>query len=529
MFDLLIKNGTLIDGTGAPRFQADVAVKDGLIAEIAPHIEGEAEKVIDAAGLIVSPGFIDVHTHSDGPILLDSTTGYNHLEDGATTELAGQCGGMAAPFYGEGTWLDIPKDEYARITESYTSYFEYIEKLKLGANMAFFAGQGNIRGKVMGLGPGTPDEEQLQQMRDLMAEAMECGCLGFSTGLVYTPSVFAGTEEIVEIAKVAHQYGGVYTTHIRGEGDQLMESLEEALHIGRVSGIPVNISHIKVIGHHNEGMSKQVIELLEKNMAEGMSITADQYPFTGGSAPLVSQLPPKFLTKGRLEGVHALRDPELRKQALWSIFNEAAEFESNIYSAGFDGSLISGAAKTPQYVGKTLGEIAREENRDPFDVCVDILDQNDATVQGIYFSQNESDLLNFLRQPWVMAGSDWSDYGPVVDSERRSGSHPRAMATMVRRLELIRDNGLWTLEDAIYRMTGMAAETYHLPEIGKLKKGLHADITIFDYKNLKCNADYDYPFRHNDGIEYVIVNGGVAVEHGRFTGLKNGKVLKKAK
>lgn len=345
MYDLIIKNGTLIDGTGAPRFKADIAVSDGIIVKIAPNLEGEAKRVLDAGGLIVSPGFIDTHTHSDSSILAPNVTGYNHLEDGATTEIAGQCGTFVAPYYGEYTPNPyITEEKLAEIAKSYASYFEYAESLSLGTNLAFFAGQGGIRGKVMGLGEGEPNEAQIAEMKALMAEAMECGCLGFSTGLVYTPSVFAGTNELIEIAKTAHEYGGIYTTHIRGEGNTLKESIEEALVIGRASGIPVNISHIKVQGHHNEGNSHDIIKYIEENQKAGMVITADQYPFLGGSAPLVSQIPPKYLTKGKLEGVIALRDPELRAKALWSIFNEAEEFESNLYSAGFEGTLIAGRA-----------------------------------------------------------------------------------------------------------------------------------------------------------------------------------------
>ena len=528
MFDLLIKNGMVIDGTGAPRFKADVAVKDGVIAKIAAEITEPAEKVIDAAGLIVSPGFIDTHTHTDKVIFKKDLTGYNHLEDGATTELAGQCGSHATPYYGEfDPSIGISEEEYAKICENYTTYFAYADSIPHGPNIAFFAGQGPIRGKVMGFGEGTPNEEQLQQMRDLMKEAMECGALGFSTGLVYTPSVFAGTEELIEIAKVANEYGGVYTTHIRGEGNQLKDSIEEALVIGRASGIPVNISHIKVIGHHNEGNSVDIVKYIEENKAAGMTITADQYPFTGGSAPLISQIPPKYLTEGKAASLKKLAESaELRKQAEWSIFNEADEFESNIYSAGYEGCLIAGAYKTEDAIGKTLAQIAEETGKAPFDACIDLLVANEGIVQGIYFAQNESDLLYFLQQPWVMAGSDWSDYQDVVDREKKGGSHPRGMATMVRRLELIREHGLWSLEDAIYRMTGMPSEVYGLPMIGKLKEGLNADITIFDYKNIKANCDYDHPFRRNDGIEYVIVNGGIAVEHGEFTGLKNGRVLR---
>ncbi|MBQ2651594.1 MAG: D-aminoacylase [Clostridia bacterium] len=531
MYDLLIKNGTVVDGTGAPRYLADVAVEGGLIAKIAPVINEPAKRILDAKGLIVSPGFIDTHTHSDMILFNPKTTGYNHLEDGATTELAGQCGSLSAPYYGEyNPTCGVSKEEFARICESYTSFFRYAESIPHGPNQAYFAGQGPIRGKVMGFGEGTPNEAQLQQMRDLMQEAMECGALGFSTGLVYTPSVFAGTEELIEIAKVAHKYGGVYTTHIRGEGNQLKESIEEALVIGRASGIPVNISHIKVIGHHNEGKSQEIIEWLDENRKAGMTIWADQYPFTGGSAPLIAQIPPKYLTEGKEIGLRKLvESAELRQKAEWSIFNEIDEFESNIFSAGYEGCLIAGAYKTQEHLGKTIAQLAEEWGKAPFDTVVELLAQNEGIVQGIYFAQNQSDLLNFLAQPWVMGGSDWSDYADIIDPETHAGGHPRAMATLVHRLELVRDNGIESLESAVHRITGLPAKVYDLPSIGLLKEGMAADITVFDYAALKCNADYDYPYRRNEGIHYVIVNGGIAVENGRFTGLKNGRVLRKGK
>ena len=527
MYDLVIKNGTVIDGSGSKRFRNDIAVKDGIIVKLAQNIEEGAEEVIDARGLFVSPGFIDTHTHSDGTVFSDHTTGYNHLEDGVTTELAGQCGTMAAPYYGDyNPACGVSEEEYKEACASYRSFFDYVSGRKLGTNLAFFAGQGNIRGKVMGYGPGEPDEGQLEEMRRLMAEAMEAGCLGFSTGLVYTPSVFAGTKELIEIAKVAKSMGGVYTTHIRGEGLTLIPSIEEALEIGRASGIPVNISHIKVIGHALEGKSQEVIGLLEKNMKDGMVITADQYPFTGGSAPLLSQIPPKYVTHGREQAVKDLKDPHIREKMLYSIMNEPHEFESNIYSAGFEGSLIAGASNTPQFVGKTLSQIAEMTGKTPFDACCDLLIENDGFVQGIYLSQNESDMLAFLSAPWVMAGSDWSDYGAPDDPEKQGGGHPRGMATMVRRLELIRSHGLYTLEQAIHRLTGMPSEVYGLGKRGLLKEGYAADITIFDYDGLKCNADYEHPFRRNDGIKYVLVNGKTAVKDGRFQNVFGGRPVK---
>ena len=529
MYDLVIRNGLVVDGTGAPAFKGDVAVKDGRIAAVAAHIEETGREEIDAHGKCVAPGFIDVHTHSDARIFDETVTGWNHLEAGTTTELVGQCGSQVVPWY-EGALsrtYGMDEQELREVCSSFHNYMKYAETRSLGTNIAVLAGQGSIRGKVMGLGAGLPDEKQTAQMRDIMTEAMEAGCLGFSTGLVYTPSVFAGPDEITEIARAAHAKGGIYTSHIRGEGNALLSSIDEALEVGRKSGIPVNISHIKVIGKHNEGRSKDAIALIEKAQAEGLRVTADLYPFTGGSAPLASQLPPKYLTDGIAESVKKLSDPELRKKVLWSIMNEPDEFESNIFSAGFDGTLLCGCSATPQYVGKTLGEIGREEGRDPFDVCCDILMRNGGVVQGIYMSQNESDMLRFLAQPWVMSGSDWSDGSEPVDPEHIAGSHPRGLATMTRRLELIREHKIESLESAVHRMTGMAADVYDLPQVGRLQPGKKADITIFDWDNVRAHADYVHPFRRNEGIETVIVSGEVAVKNGRFTGVRCGKILKK--
>lgn len=529
MFDLIIRSGLIVDGTGAPAFRGDVAVQSGRIAAVAPRIEETGREEIDAHGKCVAPGFIDVHTHSDRRIFDGALTGWNHLEAGTTTELVGQCGSQAVPWY-EGLACNtygMAEEEYCAVCRDFHSYMAYAETRSLGTNIAVLAGQGNIRGKVMGLGAGLPDERKTAEMRDIMTEAMEAGCLGFSTGLVYTPSVFAGPDEITEIARAAHAKGGIYTSHIRGEGNALLESIEEALEVGRKTGIPVNISHIKVIGRHNEGKSKEAVAAIERAQAGGLRVTADLYPFTGGSAPLASQLPPKYLTDGIAESVRKLADPALRAQVLWSIMNEPQEFESNIYSAGFDGCLLCACSQTPQYVGKTLGEIGREEGRDPFDVCCDILMRNNGVAQGIYLSQNESDMLYFLRQPWVMSGSDWSDESGPVDCEKVAGSHPRGVATMTRRLELVREHGIEGLESAVHRLTGLPADVYDLPQIGRLQPGKKADITIFEWEKVRAHADFIHPYRRNEGIDTVLVSGRVAVRDGRFTGLRCGKVLKK--
>ena len=525
MFDLLIRNGTIVDGTGKRRYLADLAVEDGIIAAIASHIEGEAKRVIDAEGLIVAPGFIDPHTHSDS-VLFRGTDAYNRLEQGVTTEFAGMCGGLPAPTYDGGMHQERYTPEQIEKFRTYKGFFEEVEKLPLGVNIGFFAGQSNIRGAVMGYSDAVPNEDEVERMRQYMREAMEEGCFGVSTGLVYVPSVYATTEEIVEIAKVAHAYGGLYTSHIRGEGIHLVESVEEAIDIGRKSGIPVNISHIKVIGMDNKGLSDKVLAIIDRSNAEGIQVTADQYPFTGSAAPLLAQIPPKYQTEGIERTLEKLSDPDMRRTIEHSIWHEVDEFESNIYAAGYDGCLFDECSVTQEYVGKTIGEIAREQGKDPFDTCCEIIVQNHGVLHCIYFNQNDYDLLNYMAHPLVVGGSDTSDFTEHYPEDKIAGDHPRSVGTMTRRLELIRDHGLMSLEESVHRITGKTAEIYKLATRGRLAEGLCADITIFDYKAVKAHCDYIHPYRRNEGIEYVIVGGAVALEHGVANGVLNGKLLK---
>lgn len=533
MYDVIIRGGTVVDGTGAGRYVADVAVQGGQVAKIAPQIQGEALREIDAKGKIVSPGFIDYHSHSDGSILFGPDA-YNYLEQGVTTEITGQCGSAPAPCYpglikeaGENL-SEAQVEELTRICDNYQSFMDHVSKMELGNNIAFYIGQGSVRGRVMGYDDSQPTQQQLEEMKAWVRQAMECGYLGFTTGLVYAPSVYAGEAELVELAKVVGEYGGSYASHIRGEADNVVESVEEAIHIGEAAGIPVIISHLKVIGKHNEGLSAKVLEVIEQANARGVKVRADQYPYLAGSAPFISCIPPKFHVGGVEQLVENLKDPAFRKKVTDSIQNEYQEFASNLVDAGFDGTLMAGCAKTQQYVGKTIAQIAQEENKDPWDVCYDLLVENDGVAQGIYFSQNESDMLRIIGHPYVMGGSDWSNYTTHLDREKVGGGHPRGTSTFITRLALLRDHGLQTLEQAVHSVTGLPAEMSGIEGIGVLKEGAHADICVFDYAALGADSDYIHPFRKNRGLEYVLVNGKVAVEGGEYNGVKNGCVLKKA-
>lgn len=531
MFDILIKNGTIVDGTRAKRFVADIGVKDGKIAKIGTNLPGEAGKIIDATGLIVTPGFIDSHTHSDRAFLL-GTDSYNFLEQGVTTEIAGQCGSSCVPYY-EG--LNLPtktepgSPEYQELfaaCDNYHAFMEHARKQKIGTNLAFYAGQGAIRGRVMGFSPERPTAEELAEQKKWVAQAMEAGYLGITTGFVYAPSVYADEAETVELCKTVAEYGGSYSSHIRDEADDVVEAVQEAINIAEKAKVPTVISHLKVTGVHNEGLSTTLLKMIDDANDKGLKVLADQYPYTAGSAPFISTIPAQCHTVGPKQLVENLKSPEYRKE-LVKLIRSIPTSSYNL--AGFDAFLIVDSSKTPQYVGKNLQQIADEEGKDPFDVAFDLLVDNDGVVQMVYFTQNQSDMDRILAHPRVMAGADWSDYPQHFDREKVGGGHPRGTATMIRHLELVRDRGLFTLEDAIARITSMPADMYMIDGIGYLKEGYNADIAIFDYAALKAHADFIHPFRKNDGVHYVMVNGQLVVEDGLVNGTRAGKIHTKRK
>lgn len=533
MLDVLIKNGLVVDGTGKPAYQADVAVKDGKIQKIAPHIAEPAKEVINAKGLVVAPGFIDCHNHSDSDVFL-GTDSYNYLEQGVTTQVCGHCGETPAPYY-SGAMLRLkaylPEERFAQIVQQAatpTSFMKTAEQASIGANMAFFLGHNNIRGSVMDFSPDRPDGRQLAAMQAHIEEAMEQGYLGYSTGLIYAPSVYADTRELIDLAKVMAPYGGIYASHIRGEGNNVVQAVTEAIQIGEEAGVQVQISHLKVIGLHNEGKAETLLRLIEDANARGVRVYADQYPYNAGSAPLRSRIPPKYHVGGLQALLERMKDPQIRKQMDHSIFHEADEFESCIYSAGYDGSLIASLPNNPELVGMTIGQLARKTGEEPIDVLCRILIENDGVAQGIYFNQSASDMMRIMGSKWVFGGSDSSNYPDErYDPQTYGGRHLRGTTTMVRRLELQRDFNLCAMEEAIHRITGAPAAALKLEGQGVLREGNDASITVLDYENLHARASYAYPYRENEGIHYVLVNGAAAVRNGRCTGTRSGKLLRR--
>ena len=521
MYDILIRKGLIVDGSGKTAFPGDLAIKDGKIIRIAPDISGEAKQYLDAQGLVVAPGFIDCHNHCDADALLGSSC-YNALEQGVTTQITGHCGYSLAPYY-DGAMprlkSQLPAEKFSQLmeqTKTMASFMCSAKEVKIGTNMAFFVGHHNIRGKTMGFCADTPTAAQLSVMQADLMEAMEAGCLGMSTGLIYAPSAHADTQELIALAKVMAPYGGIYASHIRNEADGAVAAVEEAIRIGEAAGVQVQISHLKVMGLHNEGTSERILQLIEDANARGIRVYADQYPYTASSAALNSRIPAPYHAGGKEIFLERLRKRAVR--------DEISDLHLD-----YDSMMIASLPLTCEYENRTIGQIAREEGKHPVDVLCDILLANHGEGRGIYFNQPESDMFRILAHPYVFCGSDSSNLPEREDPETTAGRHPRGQAAMVRRLQLQRDHALCGIEEAVYRMTGGPAMAFRLHHQGLLKEDYDANITVFDYERLQAHATYQYPFRKNEGIHWVLVNGQIAVSNGQATECRAGKILKQHK
>ncbi len=531
MLDVLIKSGLVVDGSGGKAFFADVAIKDGKIRRIAPNITLEAHTTIDATGKVVSPGFIDNHTHGDYYCLF-GTDAYHLLEQGVTTEIAGNCGGGILPYYdglldsAKGMVPDALIEHVRNITRDFRAFSEGTKDFKMGTNMALYAPHGNIRASVMGFSPDKPTPTQLKQMKSLMEEAMQCGFLGLSTGLIYPPSVYADRQELIELCSIVAQYHGCYSSHIRGECDTVVEAVAEAISIGEESGCDVVISHHKIGGLTNRGKSTDTLRLIQEANERGtIRVRIDQYPYIAGQTALIHTLPEQFAANGIHALIEQLKDPVFRNQVGEVMFSPSSQ--SLLKCSGFDGCLILVAPKTPDYVGKTIAEIAGLLGRSPIDVTFDLLVENSGDVDAAYFYQNEEDMLTILAHSETMAGADVGHNLEHYDHNKMNGAHPRGMSTFPKRLRMVRESNMFSLEEEIRRICYLPAQTANIDGIGLLLEGYQADICVFDWQRITENNDFMYPFKKNTGIDTVIVRGQIAVTHGEFTGIRAGMVLKK--
>lgn len=527
MLDILIKNGTIINGSGKKRYKGNIGLKDGKIEFIGCCCEKEAKETIDAEGLIVTPGFIDFHSHSDITLLYE-TRAINMLGQGITTELTGHCGMTLAPKVDEvfsmiKHYVDDEKyEELGKTSETVAGFLDYIEKSRLGTNVGFFVGHGAVRGKVLGYENRKPAKKELEKMKDIVREAMEAGALGMSTGLIYPPGVYADEDELVELCKVVAEYGGIYASHMRSEGNWIIESVKETIRIGEKAGVSVVISHHKIAGKQNWGKSKETLALVEEANQRGVKVRLDQYPYKAGATGLIDALPPKYAVDGPIKLLEKLKDEKIRKEMKEQLMSSEADFENLIYGCGLDGVLILDARITKDLSGKTIAQIAKELNKDPYDTIFDLIIDNKGEVEAAYFMMDDEDIERIMKHKFVMGGTDSAHV-----SEKIPAGHPRFTGTFVKILsKYVRDKGIVELEEGIRKLTSLPADIAELKTKGLLKEGYDADIVIFDYENLKANSDFTNPSAPNEGIKYVLVNGKVAVKNDAVTGICAGKVIR---
>jgi len=529
-YDLIIKNGRVIDGSGRPAFNADVAIKDDRIARIGNLRGAQAKRVIDARGQIVAPGFIDMLGQSEAFLLIDPRA-MSKVMMGVTTEITGE-GESIAPI--NDRILKEQEDFNRRFNltvdwRTLGEYFNRLDKQGAGVNLGTFVGATQVREYVIGYDDRPPTPAELAQMKKLVADAMKEGALGVSTSLQYVPARFAKTDEIVELAKVAHQYGGIYISHQRSEANAIDDSMKEVFEIARRAHIPAEIWHFKTAYQKNWGRMPEMLRRIAAARRSGLKITANVYPYVAGSTSLSACLPPWALEGGTDRMVARLRDPQTRERLRKEITTDAKDWE-NIYlgSGGPSGILIGAVVNRDleSSQGKRLSEIASDQKKDPLDALFDFIIADHGQTGAIFFMMKESDMQAALKSPFVSictdSGARATD-GPLAGSK----SHPRGWGTYPRILgKYVRDEHLMPLEFAIHKMTDLPASNVGLKQRGLLREGYFADITIFDPKTVIDRATFADPNQYPLGINFVIVNGQLEVDNGQRTSAEAGRVLR---
>jgi N-acyl-D-aspartate/D-glutamate deacylase len=531
---LLIVHGKILDGSGSPWFEGSVAIKDGKVADIGRLWNAAAKRVIDAAGLMVTPGFIDLHSHSDYALLVDGTA-QSKIRQGVTTEILGEAasagpilGPAAVADFDNGTAPLTQKDGLHRDWTTLGEYFARAERQGISVNIASYVGSGQVRLDVMGNVDRAPTAEELDKMEGLVNQSMREGAIGLASGLIYAPNLFAKTDELIDLARVAGKFGGLYTTHIRGEGATSLQAISEAIEIAEKAGLPGHILHFKSSGRANWGRMAELVKLVQAARDRGVDITADQYPYIAGMTSLEQCLPPKYLEGTADQVVARLKDPKARIEIREAIDKGLPGWVDNEVEAcgGWHGVMLAGCQRpeNKKYEGKAMDEVARMMGKNPVDALCDLLIAEHATPTAIYFIMSEADVELAMKQPWVGIGSDGVAVNPSMAFMGRP--HPRFYGTFPRVLGVyVREKHVLTLPDAVRKMTSLPAQIIGLTDRGLLRPGMAADIAVFDAHAVKDCATFEDPSQYPVGIPYVIVNGVVVIDKGEHTGAKPGRVL----
>jgi N-acyl-D-amino-acid deacylase len=496
-YDVLIKNGDIVDGTGKPGFKGDIGIIKNKIVAIGDLPASTADSVLDASGLIVAPGFIDVHTHIEGDEA-KTPTADNFIYDGVTSVITGNCGSSR---------LDIKH------------YFDTLKLIKLSINVGTLIGHNDVRTKVLGKDDIAPSQRQLKEMEAIVAKGMRDGAMGFSTGLEYTPGIYSKTDEIIALAKTAAKYHGVYTSHMRNESDKVFAAIAETIDVGRQARIPVEISHLKA-GQPNWGASPKMLAMIDSARAEGISVTDDVYPYTASSTTLYILLPDWLKTGGTKEILKRLSNPELHQKAVDDMIVDMQRRKR----AHFDYAIVASFPENPTLDGKSIEQINIEAGRpatipNEIETILDMVKLGSASM--VFHSMNEGDLDNILKYPYtaIISDSGIRLFGEGTPHPRGYGSNARVLA------EYVRDKHMITLEDAVRKMTSLPAQKFHIINRGILKPGNYADIVIFDAAKVQDKSTYEHPHAYSTGFKYVLVNGAITVDNFKHIGTRKGAIL----
>ncbi len=497
-YDVIIRNGKIVDGSGNPWFYGDVAITNGKIVAIG-KLTGSAGRVIDARGLIVAPGFIDVHTHIEGNDLTVPTAA-NFIYDGVTSVVTGNCGSSN---------VDIAR------------YFRQLDSVKTSINVATLIGHNDVREAIMGEGQRDPSADEQRRMEELVEKAMQDGAVGFSTGLIYVPGTYSKTPEVVGLARAAAKYNGVYASHIRDEADNMPVAVEEAINIGRQAGIPVEISHFKTTYKPNWGRAKSMVELVDKARLEGIEVTVDQYPYIASSTSLNTRLPSWAFSGGRDSLLIRLRDPKIRARIVKSMHDDLKEKLAKDYSY----CLVARYAPDSTINGLNISQVNVKWGNKPtadneIQTILKMVEAGGASM--VFFSMDENDLKTIMQYPFNMIASDAgiNKLGSGVPHPRGYGTNARVLGRYVREMKIVR------LEEAVRRMSSLPAQKFQLSDRGLLRNGMAADIVVFDEQTVNDKATFDKPHQYAVGFQYVLVNGKITVDNGKHTGVRGGTVLK---
>lgn len=529
-FDVLIKNGKILDGTGNPWYWSDIGIRGDRIVAIGKLGNATAKKTIDAAGKTVAPGFIDTLGQSEIALLIDSRA-LSKLSQGITTEITGE-GGSIAPQNEKTISSARPFLEQYKLTIDWTTldgYFRRLEKQGTPLNIGTYVGAAQVREAVIGEDNRPPTPAELEQMKALVEQAMKDGAFGISTALIYPPGHYAKTEELIELAKVAGSYGGLYASHMRSEGASEMAAIDEAIRIGREAGLPVEIFHLKVSGKPRWGSMVKIVEKIQAARDTGLDVRANQYPYVAGGTALASSLPPWVADGGVAKLLDRLRDARIRQRIKAEMATDHSDWENLFFDCGGgSGVMIAGVVNPDlkKYNGKTVADVAKAEGKEELDALFDFVLADKAQTGALYFMASEPDLTEGLRQPWTSIGLDASESpldGPLYERQ----GHPRAFGSVPRFLgRYVRDQKLMPLPEAIRKITSMPAQRQHLVGRGQIQIGYFADITIFDPAAIIDRATYTEPNKLSEGVDTVLVNGQVEFEHGALTGVNAGRPLR---